>query len=140
MRPQPIIWFERIALLAYALGLLNLGLYWRDWAARSHGPYPLASFCLGQIIYFGVYFWLIWLIGRRGSGVARWLFAALVAAAALLVLFVGLPPPFGWPVLRTMLGLAQCLLALSSLVFLFGPDTRSWFDGRRPPLDPEIFR
>ena len=139
MRPHPIIWFERVVLLAYALGLLNLIFYWWEWREQPHGPYPLATFCLGQIVYYGIYALLIWLIGRRGNGAARWIFVVLVAAGVLLVLFVGLPPPASWPVLRTVLALAQCLLALSSVVFLFGPDTRPWFAGR-PPVDPEVFR
>jgi glucan phosphoethanolaminetransferase (alkaline phosphatase superfamily) len=139
MRPSPIVSFERIALLAYVLGLLNFSFYWREWFERPHGRYPMATFCLSQIIYFGVYALLIWLIGRRGNRVARWIFVVLVAGAALLVLFVGLPPPSSWPVLRTILVLGQCLLALSSVVFLFGSDTKFWFDGRQPPVDAEIF-
>jgi hypothetical protein len=139
MRPAPIIWFERIVLLAYTLGLVNLLFYWREWTIQPRA-HPLAAFCLGQIIYFGVYLLLIWLVARKGSAVARWMFAVLVTGAALLALFLGLPPPSSWPMLRTALALTQYMLALSSVVFLFGPDTRPWFAGREVPLDPEIFR
>jgi hypothetical protein len=140
MRPSPIIWFERVALLAFTLGILNIATAWDSFTARLSTPPRLAIFLAAQFIYFGIYALLIWSISRWGNPIARWIFVLFVLAAALLFLFLGLPPPPDWPISRTILTVAQCLLTLGSLGLIFGPDTGPWFRGRRVPVDPEIFR
>jgi hypothetical protein len=140
MRPSPIIWFERIVLLAFALGILNLGLGWRDFMGPVRTAEHVAGFWIAQCIYFGIYLLLIWLIARRGNAVARWIFVILVLIAAFLFVFVILPSPPGWPLSRTILAGAQCVLTLTGLGLIFGPDTGPWFRGRRASVDPEIFR
>jgi len=127
MRPQPIIWFERVVLVAFGLGIINL---YFGWDAAS-GPY------MGQIIYFGSYALLLWLIGRKGSAIARGIFGVLVVIIGFLYLAT-LPAVYDMSA-DTVLGIAQCLLTLASLGLIFRQDTEPWFRGERP-VDPEIFR
>ena len=140
MRPRPIIWFERIVLAAFALGILNTVLNRDNLMVPARAFAEAAASWAGVGIYFGVYLLLIWLIGRRGNAIARWIFVTLVVAAVLLFLFLVLPSAPRWPMSRTILMAAQCLLIAASLGFIFGPDTGPWFRGRRAPVDPEIFR
>jgi len=136
MRPGPIVWFERLILVTFALGVLNVGLNWRQMMG-SGGSFALEGFWFGQAIYFGTYASLIWLISRRGNTIARWSFTFLVVAASLL-LFLHLPTPPNWPATRTWLTVVQCPLSLFSLILIFGSDTTSWFAGARP-VDPSVF-
>jgi hypothetical protein len=139
MRPSPIIWFERIALLAFALGILNICLGWEHQLGPVRSLLRVAVFGAAQVIYFGSWLLLIWLISRRGSGVARWIYVILVLMAASLLLW-SLPPPPARPLSDTLLAAAQCFLAVTGLGLIFGPDTGPWFRGRSTPVDPEIFR
>jgi len=138
MRPHQIVWFERIVVLSFILGLTNVGLYWRQIAGRL-GTWPhLGLFWIAQAAYFAIYALLVWLIARRGNAVGRWLFTIAVVAAAALFFFFALPPPPHWPPTRFFLTAAQCLLSLFSLIFLFGSDIRPWFAGYRA-VDPSVF-
>src|SRR4051812_14458283 len=140
MRPSPIIWFERVVLTAFALGILNIAIAWDSFTAPLSTMPRLIIFLAAQFVYFGIYLLLIWLISRRGNAIARWIFVALVVAAVSLFLFLILPSARAWPISRTILAAAQCLLTAASLGLIFGPDTGPWFRGRRVPVDPEIFR
>jgi hypothetical protein len=135
-RPRSIIWFERVVLLAYALGIVNACLEWDALIARARSLYPVASLCVGQLAYFGPYALLIWLIGRKGSAVARGIFATMVVLIGFLYLAV-LPRASDMS-LVTMLAIVQCLLTLGSLGLIFGQATEPWFAGRRP-VDPDVF-
>lgn len=138
MRPRPIVWFERLVLVAFGLGVMNLFVEWDSRMARMHSPYPVTSLLIGQLIYFGPYALLIWLISRRGNSVARGIFA-LVALIAGFIYLATLPAASDMS-FSTALGAAQALLVLASLTLIFGRNTELWFRGRRGTVDPEIFR
>ena len=139
MRPRPVIWFERVMLAAMALGMLNTGLEWDLLTARVNSAVPpWLIVAVGQGIFFGAYLLLIWLISRRGSAISRWLFVALVVAAVLLA-FVNPPPSLSLGLIPASIAIAQYLLALAGLEVIFQPDARPWFQGRRMPVDPDVF-
>lgn len=140
MRPRPVIWFERVMLLALALGVLNTGLEWDHLTARVHSAAPAwVIVASAQGAVFGVYLMLIWLISRRGNAIARWTFLVLVVAAVILA-FVSPPPTLSLGLIPASIAIAQYLLALAGLEIIFRKDAIPWFRGRQMPVDPEVFR
>jgi hypothetical protein len=137
MRARSIIWFERVALLAYGLGILDVVLEWDAMIARAHSPYPVPVLFLSQFLYFGSYALLIWLIGRKGSVVARGIYGAVVVTVGLV--YLATLPAVSDMSVATVSGAAQCLLTLASLALIFGRDAEGWFSGNRVPIDPDIF-
>ncbi|MBV9883848.1 MAG: hypothetical protein JO276_12645 [Sphingomonadaceae bacterium] len=137
MRPRSIIRFEQVVLLAFGLGIVNACLEWKALLARMHPPYPVATLCASQLLYFGPYALLIWLISRKGSAVARGIFAALVVLVGFI--YLATLPAFSDMSVSTILAAAQCLLTLGSLSLIFRRDTDPWFRNERP-IDPEVFR
>jgi hypothetical protein len=139
MRPRPVIWFERIMLLAVALGILNTGLEWDYLASRIHSTAP-AWLIIGtaQGSVFGAYLLLLWLISRRGNVIARWVFVILVVAAVLLA-FISPPPTLSLGFIPASIAIAQYILALAGLEIIFRPDAGPWFQGPQMPVDPQIF-
>jgi len=137
MRPKPIIWFERVMLLAVALGLLNTALEW-DYLASLNPTTPAQPY-ISWSVFFGLYLLLLWLVSRRGSAIARGTFLILVVAAVLLA-FISPPPSMSLGFVTAAIAVAQYLLALAGVELVFQTDAKPWFDGRRMSVDPEIFR
>ena len=138
MRPRPVIWFERVMLLAVALGILNTALEWNYLNAAM--PPPLRGLpIIAQGIFFAAYLLLLWLISRRGSRIARWVFLVLVVAAVPLAI-VSPPPTLSLGPVTASIAITQYLLSLVGLELIFKADAKPWFEGRRMPVDPEIFR
>jgi FtsH-binding integral membrane protein len=138
VRPRSIIWFERVVLVAFGLGIINIYFEWSALMARARSPYPMVSLSTGLLVYFGPYALLVWLISRKGNAAARGIFAILVLLVDFL--FLAVLPPASQMSAATVLGIAQALLTLASLALIFGRDTVLWFKGRRREVDPEIFR
>jgi hypothetical protein len=140
MRPRPVIWFERVMLLAVALGILNTVLEWDVLSSRNQSAAPTwLVVAVGQGIVLGSYLLLLWFISRRGSPIARWIFVVLVVGAVLLA-FVSPPPTLSMGMVPASIAIAQYLLALAGLELIFRPNAKPWFEGRRMPVDPEVFR
>lgn len=131
MRPASIVTFERVVLATIVIGFASLVLNWDAAAA------PVRRLGYGDNFFIGAYaaslailLLLLWLIARRGSAVAKWVYTVLygISIAMALLAFrdnLRLPPAI------LVIQLVQWALIVFSIWLLFRPDTRSWFGGRR---------
>jgi glucan phosphoethanolaminetransferase (alkaline phosphatase superfamily) len=120
-RPDSVTLFERLALLALALGVVQSFLGWRE-LVRISSPTFVA---ITQISTFAILIFLILWISRRRSKVALWI---------LVILFV-LGLPMLWVSMRSgmlfgsgFITLIQSVLQLVGLALLFTPSARAWFN------------
>jgi hypothetical protein len=127
MRPNSIVTFERVFLIMIVLGLIGAVLRWDAVVAELRAT-GLAE-GVGIAIYafaLAVSLLLLWLIARRGSSVARWIYVVLCVAGFALAI-----PAFGatlrLPLPELLMQIAQWLLAILSVWLLFRPDARAWF-------------
>jgi hypothetical protein len=139
MRPRSIILFERLFLAMVVLGLVNTGLAWETSVARL-AVHPalrdvapvlvLAAAIVSTLIYA-----LLWyLIARRASRVAKWIYLALVAVSLL---------SFGQQLLRigfrgdaaSLIATLVLALMIASAVMLFRRDAAEWLGKRTGAAD-----
>lgn len=132
MRPQAIIWFERLYVASFVLGLLST---WQNWAvrermlARSADTVDLAWLApLSSALGVAIAVTLWYLVVRRGNTVAKWIVAILALWSVLLLAFVafGLASARGAP-LPLAIGAVQNILYIAAAAMLFRPDARAWF-------------
>lgn len=127
MRPASIVKFERAVLVTVFIGLASLVI---NWDAASA---PIRRLGYGDNFFIGAYaasiaivLLLLWLIARRGSVIAKWVYTVLYGASIVLALLafrdnLRLPPAI------LVMQLVQWALILFSIWLLFRPDTNSWF-------------
>jgi len=121
MRPQSLVWFDRLYLGAVGIGVVSGVLNFSD------SQKLLAK---NGIWYF---------ISRRGSNIARWIWTVMMGFSllSLPVLFTqsvsGVLP--GW---RLAITLVTYGLNIGALVFLFRPDAKLWF-AKQPQVDASVF-
>ena len=149
MRPKSIVNFEIAALLAVLVSIVNSWLSWdrvmavqqAKLVAQGQGKMigMMSNLGIGvAVIIVLIWLLLIWLVGRKGSPAAKWIYAVL----AVIFLIFGLVGLARGPVFGTVqygLAIVWDLLTLASLWFLFRPDAKAWFaEGRT--ADPADLR
>jgi hypothetical protein len=131
MRPKSILWFERIYLFAFLLGLLNTYLAW-DVSLGELQSRPetaqLGSGFLGVIVggTAAISLLLWYYVSRRGSEVAKWILTIFFAFGALgifVTLLRGAVPNS----LGDMLALVTLALNAVAVWLMFRADARPWF-------------
>jgi hypothetical protein len=142
MRPKSIANFELAALLAVLVSIVNSWLSWdkmmavqqAQLVAKGQGNLVgmMSSIGVGvAVVVVVVWLLLIWLISRKGSPAAKWIYAVL----AVIFLIFGLYGLIKGPVYGTVqfvLAIGWDLLSLASLWFLFRPESAAWFsEGRK---------
>lgn len=145
MRPKSIVNFEIAALLAVLVGIVNSFLSWDKMMAVQQAKLVAqgqgkmvgmtSSLALAMAVIF-VLIWLllIWLVSRKGSPAAKWIYAVL-AVIALIAGLYGLMQGPVYGTVQFVLAIVQDLLSLAALWFLFQPDAKAWFaEGRT--VDP----
>jgi hypothetical protein len=139
MRPASIVNFERIVLITIVIGLAATVLNWEAVVAmarsQSRGQFGSNFVLVVQALSIALYLLLLWLIARRRSVVAMWIYVVL-AVAGLLLSLRGLSELGRMPLWAVLLQAAQWLLTLASLWLLFRPDARAWFRGAGSAADP----
>ena len=116
IRPQSIIWFERLFFGSLALGYLLL-----------IGVSAIALDNLGiEIITLGCLVLLWYFIAHRASNVAKWIDVAVVAfgVANMVTVIQQLSN------VQMALSLAANLFAFASIICLFTPSARIWFQSK----------
>lgn len=139
MRPKSIVNFERVVLLGILVGIVNSFLSWdkmlamaQAQAAAQGGAMKIGpGFLVGvQAVFIVIYLLLVWLIARKGSPVAKWIYVVLAVLSLIAAIF-GLGKMAAYGTVSLVLAIAQHLLTLAALWFLFQPDAKAWFaEGR----------
>lgn len=130
MRPSSIIAFERVALLAIAVGLLGVALSWNAVVAavagHGYGPGFVAA---SNALIFGLILVLLFLVSRRRSNVARWIWIVLFAFGVAHALATGTVLASGSTLGKIMDG-AGWLLGAIGVWLLLRRDSAEWFARR----------
>ncbi len=137
MRPQAIIWFERLYVAAFILGVISALQTWSLQAAMLGSDprlatmtwLPYASFVIRIAIVAALWFF----VARKGSVIAKWIVVVLAAYGAmlLLVLLYGLlkgSASFAIVVLSAL----QNIFYIAAAAMLFRPDALPWFGEGKP--------
>ena len=132
MRPNSIIWFERLFLASLVVSAANFILGYTQmrqlWLADPRvAQVGLGSgFLVGAAVFSFVIYLLLWfLIARKASRVAKWVLVVFIAIA-LISLPSALTGPFS---LAQALGLLVYILEIAAIVCLFRADARAWLAG-----------
>jgi hypothetical protein len=131
MRPTSILYFERLSLLSIFAGIAFAIVAWQDGLAtveRVNGFGP-AFMPLLQLCGLALLLILIFLISRRASVVAKWIFAGLFLFGAVAIA-PQLPAELGRGLIGLLL-LTQLAIQAAAIYFLFSPESRDWFGERR---------
>ena len=140
MRPPAIIRFEQAAYASLALSLIGpLTADIDTSASPSTVELPLGQLILFHLGALALSVLLIWLIARKASRLAKWIYVLLAATS---IIFQLLNPEWlfetGGTAASVILG--QDLLILFALWMLFRPEANAWFRGEYAGVDTEIFR
>jgi hypothetical protein len=149
MRPKSIVNFERIVLLNILLGIVTLWLSWDKMQAAQQAALAekgqakmvgmVSSLTIGmEVLFVAVYLLLVWLIARKASPVAKWIYVVL-AVIGLVLAVIGLGKAAALGTVPMVLGLLGHVLSLISLWLLFRPDSKAWFNEGRA-ADPSDLR
>ena len=126
MRPASILYFERLSILSILVGMVFTWIDWDDQIAgvRASGlPSSVVPITLGFSL--AILLLLIFLISRKGVGIAKWIFVALFA----LGLVFSVPQVLG-ALDRGLVGLlqlTQLVVQGMAIYFLFTPEANDWF-------------
>lgn len=132
MRPSSIQWFERLSLLALAIGAIVSVATWNDVLldVRSTGVSPTVA-AVVHILLFALFVGLVLLISRGRSVIAKWVYVVLFVAG-----FAVTAPGLGGIFDQGLLGLVQAvqlLLQVVAIGLLFTPPATAWLRGKDRP-------
>lgn len=132
MRPPSIVWFERLSLLALAIGALVSALTWDDVLAsiQTTGMSGTVAAVI-HILLFALLVGLVLLISRRRSVAAKWVYVILFVAG-LIVTAPGLGGIFDLGLLG-LVQAVQLLLQVIAVGLLFAPPASAWLRGQETP-------
>ena len=148
MRPNSIVNFERVVLLGILIGIVNTWLSWGKMLAMAQAQAAAQGsamqigpgFLIGtQVVCIAIFLLLLWLIARKGSPIAKWIYVVLAVIGLVLRRRSGSARPRRSAPFRWSSRSSQHLLTLVSLWFLFQPDAKAWFSARTP-VDPNDLR
>ena len=132
MRPQSIIWFERLYVAAFVLGVLSIVQTWgiqtamldSDPRLASMPWVPYASLAVRMVLAGALWYF----VARKGSVIAKWIVVLLAAYGAVLLalLLFGLVQGSA-PLAIVAPSALQNILYIAAVALLFRPDTRPWF-------------
>ena len=142
LRPKSIIMFERLFLASTVLGLVSFLMSYGTLRALaiSHGTSPGAQFIAG----LAAFLWniLIWfLIARRASNIAKWIFVVLLAYSVVAMVW-GIQWYINLGAYYALCTGFLTLLEIAAAAYLFRGDAVIWLKsgGKLDEVDPQIFR
>lgn len=129
VRPQSVVWYERLAWAAVAAGLASSAAN-PALLARNYDRYANGFLTLFVVSIAAQLIW-IWLVARKRQNWARWI--------SLILVLIGIPVAF-WDNAERLQFLnpisasfwyAGYALHLISVMLLFRGDAREWFSRKR---------
>lgn len=137
MQPKSIIAFRWVVYLECTCSFAGTYLFWltrRHIVDPTHAPPRFVFYVMGAILAFILF--LAWLIARRASKPARWIYVICSGLSFLSLLNMRAILAVGTD--YAAVSFAQLALTAVSIWLLFRRDSRDWFAGRRP-VDPAVF-
>ena len=147
MRPQSIELFEKVYLGTIAIDLVEVAFGWQRLTADILERFATVSegtrqvLLIGSVVFaFGISLLLWFLIARRASNIAKWIFVVLAVSGVYSLLkqivFSTVPKDIDFA-----LNTASTLLGLYAVWLLFRPDAVAWLKskGADGPGDPKTF-
>lgn len=145
MRPNSIIWFERLFLPSLAIGTIGSVIQLSSNVARFAANPATAQFGTGFVIFtivattaINILFWFF--IARRASNVAKWIWVVFLIFGLLSLTMMFVSPIVSvigaaWKVFALLINGLQ----IAAAFMLFRPDARAWFAARGKSVDPSVF-
>lgn len=139
MRPQSIVFFERVVFASIGLGLVSLVV-----SLAMLGDLGLDGGAMGfvigiPLILFALYGVLVYFVARKASSAARWIYVVL-AGLGLAFGVAGIGQLMNYPMLMVLSTVLQHGLTAYSLYLLFRPDSLAWFaQGAAPMIAPSAW-
>lgn len=135
-RPRSIVWFERLVLLSLVIGIFGAYAHSdRAIAAMSRPDEAPALLITAQAAIVAAILLLLWLVARRHSVAAMWLYVLLVGLRVVAAVVAALATRFTPSAIYSL----SIALEVATLVLLFRPDSRRWFRGDWQAVDPDAF-
>lgn len=125
LRPDSIVWFERIIIVTLLLGIVNSWLIWPQLVSQASPAFVFAVQAMTLIMILG----LTLLISHRRSRVAKWISIALFVVGLPTFFNQGLPAGGSGAV-----SIIQILAQLLAYSLLFTPSAKRWLK-RDPAQD-----
>jgi len=128
-RPESVVWYERLAWAAIAVGLAS-GAANPALLARNYHLYHTGFLLYGALSVTGQLLW-IWLVARKRQNWARW-----ISLFWILLSILGIESTirdmerFLNPV-AAILFYAAFAISIVSVMLLFRSDAREWFSRKR---------
>jgi hypothetical protein len=134
--PRNVVWFERIAYLAWALSVIQCLFEWKDLMQSFPGetawvgPAVLIPCIVAEA-------WWIWLIARRRKNWARWI-SVVVLVLVLPGYYIFLKNEFQNAPAHAPIALLGAILWYVPFCFLFVGDAPAWFKPQpQTPTEPD---
>ena len=126
MRPDSIIWFERLFLATLLIGLVHSAATWNESVAIASPAFVLAV----QAFSIAVVLTLTLLVSRKRSNVAKWINVALFAVGLVgIVHLVATEKLLG----SMLVTIAQTLMQGAGIALLFTASARAWLGRKDAP-------
>jgi hypothetical protein len=127
MRPESIVWFERLYLGSLLIGLVQAVVEWED----SIREVPPAVVLAIDAFVFGLGITLTLLVSRKRSNVAKWVNVLLFALYLPLLLYAVVTEPSNvW----TPVGFVETSMQATGLGLLFTASARAWLTSKAEQL------
>lgn len=143
-RPSSIKNFERSFWASVLIGIVSFALHWSTVGDTLESDPALSSsvdaamIAVGIVvgISFAISLLLWYLISRRASNVAKWIYVAVMGFGIISTL-ASLSDPMSPKGIALAISLASNAITALSIFYLFRPDSRAWF--ARETVDPRTF-
>jgi len=143
-RPASIINFERSFWASILIGIGSMVLHWttvvdllkKDPVLSKSVDAAVIGVGLALAFGFALSLLLWYLISRRVSNVAKWIYVVVMGFGVVSTL-TSIDDPASPTGFALAISLASTALTAVSIFFLFRPDARAWF--AREVVDPKTF-
>lgn len=128
IRPESVVWYERLAWAAFAVGLAAAAAN-PATLAKYYDQYPISYPIMIAVVLTGQLLW-IWLVARKRQNWARWI--------SLIVILLAIPDAiwdsgerFRLNPVAAIFYYAAFAISIVSVMLLFRSDAREWFSRKR---------
>ena len=127
-RPESVVWYERLAWTAFAVGLASAAAS-PATLAKYYDKYSTGYLIVIAVVLAGQLLW-IWLIARKRQNWARWI-SLIVTLLAIPNAIWDIEERFRFNAAAAIFYCAAFAISMVSIMLLFRGDAREWFSRKR---------